>query len=175
MQLSSTPCSQTQRLDYQAVRRRISAPAARAALRQSGIRDPLDLFGNLILQGRELRDWVGEEGRIFTDDRPGLEFEHSDIDLDASVVLMIEARRPPPPDEIHFSDDPQEAQRLAAQWESRVRFLDTFLSADRFALLGDRAAAEREYRRAWEMRPGDPDLQIAIGRFLAASPAAPSD
>ncbi|UCG34085.1 MAG: fused MFS/spermidine synthase [Phycisphaerales bacterium] len=167
--------NEPQRLDYQAVRRRMTTPAARAALRQSGIRDPLDLLGNLILQGRDLRDWVGDDGRIFTDDRPGLEFEHSDIDLDASVVLMIEARRPPPADHIDFGADPEETLRLAAQWESRVRFLDTFLNGDRFALLGDRDAAEREYRSAWEMRPGDLDLQTAIRQFLADGTSEPGN
>jgi spermidine synthase len=162
-----------QRLDYQAIQRRMTAPAIRAALRRSGLRDPLDLFGNLILRNHALREWVGDDGRIFTDDRPGLEFEHAHIDLDASVVLMIEARRPPLADDIHFADNPTEAQRLAAQWESRLRFLEAFLSADRFALLGDREAAEREYRRAWEMRKGDPDLQNAIRQFLAGAPSEP--
>ena len=150
--------------EYATVRERVDSRSARASLRRTGIRDPYDLLGNLILQGGALRKWAGQEGPIFTDDHPGLEFGHHKIDLDQSVLMMIDARKPPPDDWVRYSDEAVQA----ATWNDRLAFIDTLLEGDREALTGDRDAAENAYRRAWQMRPGHPDLQATLQHLYAS-------
>ncbi len=152
------------RFEVARVAARMEQPRAREKLARTGLQSVYELLGSLIVEGEALRAWAGPGGRVYSDDRPGLEFERSAYEQARSILFLLDARREPRGEWVEWPGDAGEAQRMRQEWSAYEAFLAALLAGERKLLGGDAAGAMQDYLRARSLRPGDPDGEMAVRR-----------
>src|SRR5262245_8218657 len=114
-------------LDVEALAARLSNPVIRAVARPIGFETPMDLLGQYIGGPHTLAAFAGEGPRN-TDDYPFVMLDATrnvralSAPPSASLLALTRATRPDPADVLAASTS--DAERLAAYWRARNRFLE---------------------------------------------------
>jgi len=148
------------RIDYQALRRKLSLPGVRGELGPMNVTSPIDFLG-LFAMGEDALAAYADGARLNTDDHPYLEFAPamayfvSRAYIVRNLLAIRNARESPLPLVTDTGRTPEEVAGVAAQVGLRFQATQYSISGDVYYYVGQIERARAEYDQALLTDPGD--------------------
>jgi spermidine synthase len=147
-------------IDYAFLAEKLARPEVQEDLAPLSVTSPVDVLGLFVMGEEGLANWV-DGALVNSDNHPYLEFLPalayfvSDLYWVANTGAALERRESVTPYLTNMGDSPEEVAALEDALDRRLRATQHSIRGDILSLIGEDAAARREYLEALRIDPSD--------------------